>query len=78
VGAHLACVGTGADPAPGIGPGAGHLMAGSIEPPESDESNSLALRFPTVALGAVCGRVGASYLGTVGRSPRPLFSVAPG
>jgi hypothetical protein len=86
VGAPLACVGRGADPAPGIGPGAGRLMAGSIEQPESDESNSLALRLPTVARGAVCRRAGASSFGTVGRSPdpfalaspRPLFSVALG
>jgi hypothetical protein len=54
VGAPLDCVGTGADPAPGIGPGAGRLVAGSIGSPESAESNSLALRLPTAARGAVC------------------------
>jgi hypothetical protein len=39
----FACAGRGADPAPDSGPGAGRLVAGSMEPPESDESNSLAL-----------------------------------
>jgi hypothetical protein len=72
VGGPLACVGRGADPAPGIGLGAGRLVAGSIEPPESDESNSLALHLTTVAQGAVCRSAGASSLGTVGRSPEPF------
>jgi hypothetical protein len=60
------------DLAQGIGPGAGRLVAGSMEPPESDESNSLALRLPTAARGAVCRRAWASSLGTVGRSPDPF------
>jgi hypothetical protein len=47
-------------------------VAGSIEPPESDESNSLALRLPTAARGAVCRSAGVSSLGTVGRSPVPF------
>jgi hypothetical protein len=34
-------------------PGAGRLVAGSMEPPESDESNSLALRLPAVARGVL-------------------------
>jgi hypothetical protein len=48
----FACAGRGADPAPDSGPGALRLMACSIEPPESDESNSLALRLPALARGA--------------------------
>jgi hypothetical protein len=48
----FACAGRGADPAPDNGPGAGRLVAGSMEPSESDESNSLALRLPAVARGA--------------------------
>jgi hypothetical protein len=34
------------------GPGAGRLAAGSIEPPEMEESKSLALHLPAVAPGA--------------------------
>jgi hypothetical protein len=40
------------DPAPDSGPGAGRLAAGSIEPLELEESNSLALRLPALAPGA--------------------------
>jgi hypothetical protein len=36
---------------PGSGQWPGRLVAGSVEPPASDESNSLALRFPAVARG---------------------------
>jgi hypothetical protein len=67
----FACAGRGAYPTPDSGPVAGCLVAGSIEPPESDESNSLALRLPTVARGAFWetevstwqGRVGAHWAG---------------
>jgi hypothetical protein len=49
-GAPFACVGRGADPSPGFGLEAGRLVAGSSEPPESEEANSLALPLPTAAL----------------------------
>jgi hypothetical protein len=65
-------VGRGADPTPGFGPEAGRLVACSNEPPESEESNSLALRLPTAARGAVCRSAGASSLWTLDRSPDPF------
>jgi hypothetical protein len=37
---------------PDNGPGAGRLVGGSIEPPESDESKSLALCLPAAGLRA--------------------------
>jgi hypothetical protein len=87
VGAPLACVGRGADPAPGTGPGAWRLVAGSIEPPESDESNSLALRLPAAARGTVCrslffgdrGAVARSFRlgGRLGRSPPSVLEDVP-
>jgi hypothetical protein len=43
------CADRGAEPAPDSGSGAGSLVAGSMEPPESDESNLLALRLLAVA-----------------------------
>jgi hypothetical protein len=55
---HFACAGRGADPAPDSGPGAGRLVAGSIEPPGSGVSNFLALRLPGLAQGGgSCGRL---------------------
>jgi hypothetical protein len=48
----FAYAGRSSDPAPDIGPVAGRLVAGSIEPPESDESISLALHLPAAAVGA--------------------------
>jgi hypothetical protein len=48
----FASAGRGADPDPDRGPGAGHPVAGSMEQPESDESNLLALHLPAVAVGA--------------------------
>jgi hypothetical protein len=64
----FACVGRGADPAPDNGPGAGRLVAGCMEPPEPDESNSLALRLPTVARG-VFWETEVSPLGRAGLAP---------
>jgi hypothetical protein len=80
----FACAGRCADPAPDNDPGVGRLVAGSMEPPESDESNSLALRLPTVARGALWGtevpppvEPGWRPLGwPVGRSPDPLALAA--
>jgi hypothetical protein len=77
----FACADRGADPAPDCGPGAGRLAAGSIEPPELEESNSLALRLPAVAPGAFWesvaspppSRAGLALTGLAsGLSPRPL------
>jgi hypothetical protein len=65
----LTCVGRGADPTPGFGPEAWRLVAVYNEPPESEESNSLALRLPSAARGAVSRSAGASSLGTVDRWP---------
>jgi hypothetical protein len=56
----------------GFGLEAGRLVACSNEPPESEESNSLALRFHTDARGAVCRSAGASSLGTADRWPEPF------
>jgi hypothetical protein len=53
----LASAGRGADPVPDSGPGAGRLAASSIELPELDESSSVALRLPAVALG-FCWEIG--------------------
>jgi hypothetical protein len=54
------CADRGADSAPDCGPGAGRLAAGYIEPPELEESNSLALRLPAVAPGAFWESVASS------------------
>jgi hypothetical protein len=48
----FACAGRGADTSPDHDPGAERLVAGSMEPPESDESYSLALRLLAVVRGA--------------------------
>jgi hypothetical protein len=48
----FSCAGRVKDPVLDSGQGAGSLVAGSSELPESDESTSLFLRLPAVALGA--------------------------
>jgi hypothetical protein len=66
------------------GSGAGRFVEGSMQPPESDESNSLALRLPAVARGAFRetevsrpAEPGWRPLGwPVGRSPDPLALAA--
>jgi hypothetical protein len=47
-------------------------VAGLIEQPESEETNSLSLRLHTAARGAVCRSAGASSLGSADRSPDPF------
>jgi hypothetical protein len=51
-----AMTGKGADPAPDSGPGAGRLVAGSIESPEL--VSSLALRLPADCFGRLEGYLG--------------------
>jgi hypothetical protein len=60
--------GRGTDPSQVSGPEAERLAAGYIDPPELDESNSVALRFPAVPLG-FCWETGISSRAQVGCWP---------
>jgi hypothetical protein len=57
---------------PGSGQWPGRLVAGSMEPPESDESDTLALRLPSVARGGFLRP--KSPHGTAGLAPTGLAS----
>jgi hypothetical protein len=59
------------DPVPDSGPGAGRLATGSIEPPEMDESSSVALHLPALALG-FCWETGGLLLSRAVLLVRPL------
>jgi hypothetical protein len=69
----FACAGRCVDPAPDSGSGAGRRVAGSMEPLESDVSNSLALRFPAVARGTFW-ETEVSPPGRAGLAPTVLAS----
>jgi hypothetical protein len=65
----LDCIGRGVDSAGDCGPGDGRQLAGSNEPPGSNESNSLALRLPALVCGDTAGGRRLSHTRRAGLPP---------